>query len=231
MPMASTPQRAANAQTQLPSPFALEQGAPGATNFAGDNPRQDRDGDEDATPMKAAEKAAFAVAPMGFHQLMETGAAGTSTHRPMVAPHIIEQIVSSAKVTLRDGVQELTLRLDPPDLGPLHLQMTLTPTGDVIAHITTVDPAVRSMLEAHMPELHRSLVEAGIQVGQCTVSLDMSAQQGGGQAAQQSPSWGGLGQQARQGTARQGHELAPDVPEAPVAQRSLQRHQTVDYFA
>jgi len=76
------------------------------------------------------------------------------------------------------------LRLDPPELGPLRVTLTLT---DGIAHAAFVSPHahVRHSLEAALDHLHATLAQAGIELGQTSVS-DQPAQHGHSSHAQPS---------------------------------------------
>ena len=74
--------------------------------------------------------------------------------------------------------QVAELNLDPPDLGPL--QVILSITNDQ-ASATFVSPHadVRQALEAALPRLKEMMAESGISLGNTTVSAETSQQQGG----------------------------------------------------
>jgi flagellar hook-length control protein FliK len=74
--------------------------------------------------------------------------------------------------------QTATLTLNPPDLGPMQVTVNVSnnqATANFVAH----QPEVRHALEASMPRLREMLNEAGIQLGQSSVSAGMPNQQGG----------------------------------------------------
>ncbi|HWT70873.1 MAG TPA: flagellar hook-length control protein FliK [Oxalicibacterium sp.] len=74
--------------------------------------------------------------------------------------------------------QTATLTLNPPDLGPMQVTVNVSnnqATASFVAH----QPEVRHALEASMPRLRDMLNEAGIQLGQSSVSAGMPNQQGG----------------------------------------------------
>ena len=78
------------------------------------------------------------------------------------------------------GLQSASLTLNPPDLGPL--QVVLHVNNDhAEATFITAQPEVKQALEAAMPKLREMMDQAGIQLGQATVSTGMPNQQQGQQ--------------------------------------------------
>lgn len=68
------------------------------------------------------------------------------------------------------------LRLDPPELGPLRITINIS---DNVAHAVFVSPhaGVRSAVENAMSQLQHSLAQAGISLGQTSVSDQGQSQQ------------------------------------------------------
>jgi flagellar hook-length control protein FliK len=66
------------------------------------------------------------------------------------------------------GIHVAELRLDPPDLGPLRIQIHV---GDGFAHASFVSAhaAVRHALELAMPQLQHALSQSGISLGETDV--------------------------------------------------------------
>ena len=77
------------------------------------------------------------------------------------------------------GDQTATLTLNPPDLGPLQVVLTVT-NDQADAAFMSAQPEVRQALEAALPRLRDMMSEAGIAFGNATVS-DGKAQQDSGQ--------------------------------------------------
>lgn len=77
------------------------------------------------------------------------------------------------------GDQSATLTLNPPDLGPLQVVLTVT-NDQADAAFMSAQPEVRQALEAALPRLRDMMAEAGIAFGNATVS-DGAAQQNQGQ--------------------------------------------------
>ncbi|MFZ4873967.1 flagellar hook-length control protein FliK [Janthinobacterium sp. Mn2066] len=77
------------------------------------------------------------------------------------------------------GDQSATLTLNPPDLGPLKVVLTVT-NDQANAAFMSAQPEVRQALEAAMPRLREMMGEAGIAFGNATVSAGTQEQQNQG---------------------------------------------------
>ena len=77
------------------------------------------------------------------------------------------------------GDQSATLTLNPPDLGPLQVVLTVT-NDQADAAFMSAQPEVRQALEAAMPRLREMMSDAGIAFGSATVSAGTPEQQGQG---------------------------------------------------
>ena len=75
--------------------------------------------------------------------------------------------------------QSASLTLNPPDLGPLQVELKVA-NSQATANFTAAQPEVRQALEAAMPKLREMLGEAGIQLGQASVSAGTPDNQQGG---------------------------------------------------
>jgi len=106
-----------------------------------------------------------------------------------IAHRVIEQVTRAAQTGLTGELREISLRLDPPALGAVHVRITAPPGQEMVTHIETASPMVREMLDAHLPELQRSLTDAGIAVGQCKVLLNFQLGQQSSQEGRQA--WAG----------------------------------------
>lgn len=94
------------------------------------------------------------------------------------------------------GQHTAELRLDPPDLGPLRVTLTLS-DGVASASFVSSHAAVRQALESALPQLQQALAEAGISLGQANVG-----EQGNQFAQEQSTGQQGRGQTASGGDAK-----------------------------
>jgi flagellar hook-length control protein FliK len=71
--------------------------------------------------------------------------------------------------------QTATLTLNPPNLGPLQVVLNVS-NEQATASFFAAQPEVRQALEAAFPRLREMMNEAGIQLGQATVSADTPQQ-------------------------------------------------------
>jgi flagellar hook-length control protein FliK len=112
--------------------------------------------------------------------------ASVQTAHPVEPQHVMTQVVSAARLTInQNGQQEMTVRLDPPELGTIHLKVATQANGEMVARIETPNPVVRDMLDSRLAELRQSLFDSGIRVDRCTVALDMQWNGQSGQSPQQ----------------------------------------------
>lgn len=88
------------------------------------------------------------------------------------APALGKQMVWLGK----SGSQTAELHLNPPQLGPLKLTLTLN-DNQAQAMFVSAHQSVRSALEAALPQLRNSLAESGINLGNTSVSADTQQQQ------------------------------------------------------
>ena len=86
------------------------------------------------------------------------------------------QQVANVSQSVKQGLQSIELRLDPPDLGPIRISINM---NDGVAQAMFVSPhaAVRSAVENALPQLQQQLAQAGISLGQTSVSDQGQAQQ------------------------------------------------------
>lgn len=95
-------------------------------------------------------------------------AAGQSNQ--VVGAKIINQIVTSVKTHKLENGMGMTIRLDPPNLGTVHLAVT-TDDGKVTAHLQAATSEVKQVIETDLPSLKRSLADAGVNVDAISVSV------------------------------------------------------------
>lgn len=94
-----------------------------------------------------------------------------------VSARIINQVVRAAKTRFLDGGAEMTLRLDPPHLGAVRMQVTAV-GGSVTALLQTSTESARQIFQADIAQLREALAQAGVNVDTISVSVGMGADQG-----------------------------------------------------
>lgn len=96
---------------------------------------------------------------------------------PSVGTTAWGQALGDKLIWMTTGAQQTaSLTLNPPDLGPLQIVLSLT-HDQATASFFATQPEVRQALEAALPKLREMMHEAGIQLGQTTVSSDTPPQQ------------------------------------------------------
>jgi flagellar hook-length control protein FliK len=83
---------------------------------------------------------------------------------------IIRQIVDYVKVTASNDETTLEMQLNPEHLGKLYIELTAK-EGNVSAHITAQNEAVKEALEAQMITLKENLNQAGVKVDAVEVTV------------------------------------------------------------
>lgn len=103
-------------------------------------------------------------------------AAAASRLAPSVGTTAWGQALGDKVVWMAAGAQQTaSLTLNPPDMGPLHIVLNIT-NDQATASFFSAQPEVRQALEAAFPRLREMMDEAGIQLGQATVSADTPQQ-------------------------------------------------------
>ncbi|MCX7113778.1 MAG: flagellar hook-length control protein FliK [Proteobacteria bacterium] len=140
--------------------------------------------------------------PLGVAQLMPPShSSSVSSH--MDASDTLPQRVGSPDwdyalgrklVWMVEGAQQaVTLTLNPPDLGPMRIVLSLS-DNQVGATFISAQPEVRAAIEAAMPRLHQMMESAGLQMGGSSVGSGASnADAGGGRQSYRQDWPGGQG--------------------------------------
>ena len=128
------------------------------------------------------------------------------------------------------GNQTAELHLNPPDLGPLKVTLTIN-DNQAQAMFVSAHQSVRSAVEAALPQLRNSLADNGISLGNTSVSADTQQQQQSAFAQQQGAQDGSRGNFHRGGNsgAPSDMQTVADRTPAPVSRRSSNGN--VDTFA
>lgn len=96
---------------------------------------------------------------------------------PPVGTPVWDQALGNKVVWMAGtAVQTASLSLNPPDLGPLQVVLSVS-NSQATATFSAAQPEVRQALEAAMPRLRDMMQEAGIQLGEATVDAGSSNRQ------------------------------------------------------
>ena len=82
---------------------------------------------------------------------------------------VIEQIVREVHLNQSEGRRDIVVRLNPPELGTLRLQISQDVAG-MTSHIQATTEQVRGLLQAHVPALIEALSNVGVRVNAVSVS-------------------------------------------------------------
>ncbi len=89
---------------------------------------------------------------------------------------VIAQIARAARAQLDGRHTELTVRLEPPTLGTVHMRV-VSQGAALTAHMQVATEVSRELIQDNLPALKQALAEAGINVSQVSVGVDSRAQQ------------------------------------------------------
>lgn len=99
-----------------------------------------------------------------------------NTLAPSVGTTAWSQALGDKIVWMAAGAQQTaTLTLNPPNLGPLQIVLNVT-NDQASANFFTAQPEVRQALETAFPRLREMMNDAGIQLGQASVSAETPGQ-------------------------------------------------------
>jgi len=130
----------------------------------------------------------------------------------------------------RQGLQSAELRLHPQDLGSIQVSMKIE-NNQAQLHFVSGHSAVRSAIEAAMPDLKTALADNGISLGQSSVGSDSSQWQQAQQQSSQSGSQQGNASSWAAFNAGGVNSAADALPvPASLAQR-ISGNNSVDIFA
>jgi hypothetical protein len=115
------------------------------------------------------------------------------------------------------GEQSATMELNPPDLGPLQVVLSVN-KDQATAAFSSAAPEVRQALESALPKLKEMMSEAGIQLGSATVSAGMSDQNNSAYSQQASSAQSGSGNGSNRGGSSYGRDTGSDAEAARTTQ-------------
>ena len=169
----------AGATTRTPPPAAGSAAAPASTFV--DQLAAARQADATKTGDSLLDLMGNPLMRAAPHAPLETQLAAADAAAPRLAPTVGTaawgQALGDKLVWMAAGTQQTaSLTLNPPNLGPLQIVLHVT-NDQATASFFSAQPEVRHALEAAFPRLREMMNDAGIQLGQATVSADTPRQQ------------------------------------------------------
>ena len=125
-----------------------------------------------APPAASLEQAAPVVAP-AVTATVTAPAASSQPHPATPAEQVAPALLTLAKTA--DGSQQMTVRLQPGDLGMVEVRIARAAAGTTQIDITADNPGTLLALQRDQPQLHRTLDEAGIPTAGRSVSFHAAA--------------------------------------------------------
>ena len=115
------------------------------------------------------------VAPTGppaLEPITSSVTATPQTHLASPAEQVAPAVLTLAKTA--DGGRQMTVRLQPADLGMVQVRIAQAVSGTTNIDITAENPATLLALQRDQPQLHRTLDEAGIPAAGRTVTFHVA---------------------------------------------------------
>lgn len=135
-------------------------------------------------------------------QLVQTNATPVPLNKEMAA----EQLAERVQMMMSKNLKNIDIRLDPPELGRMHIRMNMQGDGATV-HFTVANQHAREALEQAMPRLREMLAQQGVQLGDTSVQQQSAGQQQRYTGQEQS----GFGQSARNERLNSEENLDTDI--------------------
>lgn len=143
---------------------------------------------------------------------------------PVHSPAWGDAVAQQVTFMVKEGEHTAQLRLNPPELGPLEVRVSVTTGTDSVANAQFASPhaAVREALQAALPQLRNALADSGITLANASVGHGFTQQD------PRQPQSGASGSRERSGTNAPGDAAAGIARPAGV---TIARRGLVDTFA
>jgi flagellar hook-length control protein FliK len=90
-----------------------------------------------------------------------------------VSTQVADAIVARASIVQTPGRTEFHLRLEPPELGTIHVHLTAS-ARDVSARLVIQDHVARLLIESQLTSLRQRLAQAGVSLGNLNVAREQN---------------------------------------------------------
>jgi flagellar hook-length control protein FliK len=144
------------------------------------------------------------------------GAASKGGIGPADASRFVARVSRAVELAHERG-QSLQIRLSPPELGSLRVEIAVR-SGVLTAHLETETAAARIALLENLPALRERLAEHNVRVGQFDVDV---RDESGGRFQEQAPSFDDHRRHAPQGLHRHDRDVRTTTESEPTRPRRL----------
>ncbi|WP_136482484.1 flagellar hook-length control protein FliK [Vibrio sp. H11] len=180
------------AQTESLSPAALKAALAGSGIGKLTNSKTGQPGQDSAF----ASQVATAAGQQGMNATSSNLRAEPTQAQPQMPLHLskemdVDDMAQRVQMMMSKNLKQIDIRLDPPELGRLHIRMNMHGDGASV-QFTVANNQARDALEHSMPRLREMLSQQGVQLGDTSVQQQNSGQQqryaagGGGQSGHSS---------------------------------------------
>jgi flagellar hook-length control protein FliK len=90
------------------------------------------------------------------------------------------QFATRVVAKVKEGDRQFDIRLDPPELGRVDVQLSVTRDGQAQAHVMADKPQTLDALQRDQQTLHRALKDAGLDLGSNSLNFSLKGQDRGG---------------------------------------------------
>src|SRR5580698_10090728 len=136
-----------------------------------------------STPVIRATKSAEGLPNCGIvaNQAAPAAAApGTAAAPTVPIAGLAVAIASRAQA----GSSQFDIRLDPPELGRIEVQLSVDSDGQVVSHITADRQDTLNLLQSQQPQLQQALEQAGLKTSDSAMQFSLRDQSFAGQQQQ-----------------------------------------------
>ncbi|SJL82345.1 flagellar hook-length control protein FliK [Vibrio palustris] len=88
-----------------------------------------------------------------------------------------DQVAEKVQMMMSKNLKTIDIRLDPPEMGKMHIKMHMNNDGGASVHFTVASHQARDAIEHSMPRLREMLSQQGVQLGGTSVQQDGGSQQ------------------------------------------------------
>ena len=143
-------------------------------------------------PQSKSQTDSLSVQSLGLQAMATTATSHVTDAQPVIASHIAattnntsaqdttaslrEQICMSVQNSVQQGQRQITINLNPPELGRVSIKFT-EQSGQLTGSLEATNSQTRADIQQAIPEMIRSLEQSGISIKRIDVSLsDISGQ-------------------------------------------------------
>jgi flagellar hook-length control protein FliK len=119
------------------------------------------------------------------------------------------------------GGHQITLRLDPGELGHVDIRIERAADGSAAIQVTVERPETLKLMLADQPQLHRALDAAGLPQDGRSLTLSLATPNPGGGGNHPGPSGGGFGAAGGQGGSQGGGQAGANTRQGQQQGRAL----------